>query len=257
MKQIFKYPRTRHIEGSRLQAGDTDLSAVPFSEIAGKHLVVEEKMDGANCGISFNEEGQLQLQSRGHFLTGGPREKHFNRFKAWANTYINELYEILESRYLMYGEWLYAKHTIFYDTLPHYFMEFDIYDMEKGEFLDTPRRLDLYKNYNFIFPVKVLHEGKLEKLPELKAMIGKSHFISNGSLNILKNYFIKNNLKAEQVLDETDQTGLMEGLYIKVEEDGIVTERYKWVRADFLQTALSSGSHWLDRPIIPNGIKKG
>ena len=44
---ILKYPRTPHLEGSRLQPGDEDLSQIRFSEIAGRHLVVEEKCDGA------------------------------------------------------------------------------------------------------------------------------------------------------------------------------------------------------------------
>ena len=41
----------------------------------------------------------------------------------------------------------------------------------------------------------------------------------------------------------------MEGLYIKIEEDGRVKERLKYVRASFAQAVDSSGSHWLDRPI--------
>ena len=36
---ILKYPRTPHLEGSRLQAGDEDLSQVPFSHLKGKYLV--------------------------------------------------------------------------------------------------------------------------------------------------------------------------------------------------------------------------
>ena len=46
----------------------------------------------------------------------------------------------------------------------------------------------------------------------------------------------------------------MEGLYIKVEENGEVTARAKYGRQSFLQTGEQSGSHWLNRPIIPNGI---
>ena len=63
MQSIRKYPRTQHIEGSRLQPGDEDLDAAPFARIAGRHLVVEEKVDGANCGISFSPSGDLLLQS--------------------------------------------------------------------------------------------------------------------------------------------------------------------------------------------------
>ena len=49
----------------------------------------------------------------------------------------------------------------------------------------------------------------------------------------------------------------MEGLYIKVEEQGQVVERYKFIRADFLTTMLDSGSHWLRRPIVPNQLGAG
>ena len=48
---IIKYPRTHHLEGSRLQAGDEDLSQIPFSEILGCYIVIEEKIDGANTRI--------------------------------------------------------------------------------------------------------------------------------------------------------------------------------------------------------------
>ena len=60
---IQKYPRTPHIEGSRLQPGDEDLSQIPFAAVRGRHLVVEEKCDGANSAVSFDPEGRLLLQS--------------------------------------------------------------------------------------------------------------------------------------------------------------------------------------------------
>src|SRR5260370_3922447 len=75
MNEMHKYPRTQHIEGSGIQKGDEDLDTVPLREFAGRHLVVEEKMDGANSAMSFRADGRLQLQSRGHYLSGGEREK--------------------------------------------------------------------------------------------------------------------------------------------------------------------------------------
>ena len=39
---IVKYPRTPHLQGSRLQAGDEDLSQVSFDSILGKNIVIEE-----------------------------------------------------------------------------------------------------------------------------------------------------------------------------------------------------------------------
>lgn len=143
---IIKYPRTPHLQGSRLQPGDEDLSQRPFSDIVGKNIVLEEKIDGANSAISFTEKGELRLQSRGHFLTGGYRERHYDLLKQWAIVQQNKLYEVLGGRYIMYGEWMYAKHSIYYDMLPHYFMEFDVLDRETNKFLDTPSRHELLKN---------------------------------------------------------------------------------------------------------------
>jgi len=140
MFTIRKYPRTDHLEGSRLQPGDDDLDSVPFPAIADRHVVVEEKLDGANSAVSFAPSGELLLQSRGHFLTGGPRERHFALFKAWATCHQARLQAALGSRYIMYGEWLYAKHTLFYNALPHYFLEFDVLDTADSTFLSTERR---------------------------------------------------------------------------------------------------------------------
>src|SRR5512145_2697790 len=121
MEPIYKYPRTRHIEGSGLQPDD-DPHVVPFAELKGRYLVVEEKMDGANCGISFDRSGRLQLQSRGHYLLGGPRERQFELLKSWAARYTADLWALLGDRYVLYSEWLYGKHSIFYTDLPHYLL---------------------------------------------------------------------------------------------------------------------------------------
>jgi hypothetical protein len=40
----------------------------------------------------------------------------------------------------MFGEWLYARHTIAYDELPHYFLGFDILDRDTGSFLSADCR---------------------------------------------------------------------------------------------------------------------
>ncbi len=250
---IRKYPRTPHLEGSRLQPGDEDLSQIDFSEIEGKHLVIEEKIDGANCALSFDEDGSLLLQSRGHYLTGGPREVHFNLFKQWANVHRETFYATLGTRYIMYGEWMYAKHSVYYDALPSYFMEFDIYDRERGMYLDTPSRRALTSRMP-ISSVPVLAEGKFKSMKEILRYLGKSTYIREGHLQRLAEYCRENGLNVEERLAETDNTDIMEGLYIKAEEDGQVVNRLKYVRAGFAQGALTSPHHWLHKAIIPNGL---
>ncbi len=250
---LKKYPRTPHLEGSRLQAGDEDLSQIPFSAVKGKHIVVEEKIDGANTAISFDEDGELLLQSRGHYLTGGYRERHYNFLKQWANVHKDALFDVLGVRYIMYGEWLYAKHTVYYDALPHYFLEFDIFDREDKIFLSTQRRHELLKTLPVI-SVPVLAEGEFEGKDSLIALLGKSNYITDRKMETLRSTSEKLGLDADRQYRETDSSDTMEGLYIKVEENGQVVDRMKYVRASFLQTVEISETHWLDRPIVPNGL---
>ena len=250
---IQKYPRTPHIEGSRLQPGDEDLSQIPFDAIKRKHLVIEEKCDGANSAISFGSDGQLLLQSRGHYLTGGYRERHFNLMKQWATVHRDAFYQVLGKRYIMYGEWMYAKHTVFYDALPHYFLEFDILDRETGMFLDTLTRHDMLKNAPVV-SVPVLGSGYFKTKEEMLKYLGRSRYVTEDQQQNLWNAAVKLGLDPERNCKETDLSGFMEGLYIKVEEDGQVVDRMKYVRAAFLQCVDFSESHWIDRPIIPNQL---
>ena len=250
---LKKYPRTPHLEGSRLQPGDEDLSQVPFSYVQGKHLVVEEKIDGANSAISFGEDGELLLQSRGHYLTGGYRERHYNLMKQWASIHQDAFFEVLGTRYIMYGEWMYAKHTVYYDRLPHYFLEFDIFDRQEQIFLSTQRRQEMLKNLPVV-SVPVLKEGTFQNKEELISLLGKSNFISEHKAQTLRETSEKLGLDADRQLRETDASDTMEGLYIKIEENGQVVDRLKFVRASFTQTVEVSQTHWLDRPIVPNGL---
>lgn len=253
MSTLKKYPRTPHLEGSRLQPGDEDLSQIRFSEIAGKHIVIEEKIDGANSAISFSEDGDLLLQSRGHFLTGGYRERHYNLLKQWANVHIDQLFDVLGSRYIMYGEWMYAKHTVFYDALPHYFFEFDVWDKEKEMYLDTPSRRNLLKSLPVV-SVPVLAEGKFYNLKEILKYLGQSNYITSNHIECLRTVSESLGLDADRQCRETDPASTMEGLYIKIEENGEVVGRLKYVRNSFSQHLNESDTHWLERPIIPNQL---
>lgn len=254
MLTLHKYPRTHHLEGSRLQPGDEDSQSVRFASLAGRHLVLEEKLDGANAGISFDAAGRLWLQSRGHFLTGGSREKHFDLFKRWASTHASTLRAALGQRFVLYGEWLYAKHTVFYDRLPHYFLEFDVLDTETGAFLGTEERRGLLNGLP-VASVPVLRTGPCKDLTEMTSLIGPSLYKSPAWRDSLSATARARGLDVEQTWKETDPADLMEGLYIKVEEGGRVVERYKFIRASFLTTVLDSGSHWLRRPILPNQLR--
>jgi hypothetical protein len=253
---ILKYPRTRHVQGSRLQPGDEDLEQVPLRELVGKHLVVEEKQDGANSGISFDAAGKLHLQSRGHFLQGGPREAQFTLFKQWAATWADLLQIALEDRYVAYGEWMYKKHTVYYDALAHYWAEFDVYDKATRTFLDTAGRSALLGGLPYA-PVTVLWSGTWTRDLRFEGFVGPSRFKTPLWRDALRQQVEELGYDWDLVRRHTDPSDLMEGLYIKWEEDGVVKDRYKFVRHDFVSLIVSNDEHHDNLPAVPNQLAAG
>jgi hypothetical protein len=262
MTSFIKYPRTPHLRGSRLQDGDHDLAQVDLAGLSGGVLVWEEKVDGANAAFSFDAHGAPQLQSRGHVLQGGAREGQFSLFKAWVETHQAAFRQVIGTRYIVFGEWCYAKHTVFYDRLPHYFLEFDVFDRETGGFLSTPSRRRLLAGLPIV-PVPVVHKGAVPSngmkraASGIRALIRPSLYKSHGWREALDAAAAGSGQDPARVRRETDGSDLAEGLYLKHEDGDRVIGRYKFVRADFLQAIASSGTHWQDRPVIPNGLAPG
>lgn len=255
MKEIIKYPRTRHLCGSGLQKGDQDLSVVSFDSLNGKRIVIEEKIDGANCGISFDKNANLKLQSRGHFLAGANDYPHFDLFKSWTNSIESELFDMLGDQYIMYGEWMFAFHSVYYDTLPHYFMEFDIYDKSSEKFLSTKERKKITGDK--ISSVPVLYDGKFISEKHMLSFLGRSLYVSDKALDLLKSELKTKKIPetlANLILSLNDT--ITEGIYIKIEDEPYTIDRLKYVRPNFVQTIASSETHWLDRPMIANKIIK-
>lgn len=76
---LFKYPRTRHLADSALQAGDDGGDRTPFVAIAGCPVVYEEKVDNsrredvmaASTKIRRDEHG-LYVRAGGYVFRPGP-----------------------------------------------------------------------------------------------------------------------------------------------------------------------------------------
>ena len=253
---MVKYPRTPHLQGSRLQKGDDGSDQTPYRQLAGQYLVIEEKMDGANSGFSFNEAGELRLQSRGHYLTGGSRESQFGMFKSWATQYEGMFLDRFEDRFIVFGEWMYEKHTIFYDNLPHLFLEFDIWDKSKQVFLSTKARRELTQDLPIV-SVPVLYEGPAPKdYKDVMALVGPSTAKTPQWTQHLMDIADRSGIDRDRVKSQTLWHDGMEGLYFKVENENETLDRYKWVRPDFLQTILDGDGHHQHRMLVPNRLNQ-
>jgi len=234
---FVKYPRTPHLFGSKGTDDDKHLSeAESVRFLADESLIVEEKIDGTNVGIHFSESGSLVLQCRGHLVMEGMHPQ-YDLFKQWATVKRPVLEERLECRYILFGEWMYARHSVHYRQLPHYFFEFDVFDKEEGAFVSLDRRQALLAGSG-VHMVPVVHEGSIRR-KQLEKLIGPSSFDS---------------------LFENPTTGrtenVMEGLYLRTESQGVVTGRAKFVRPEFIEKVKES-THWQRQPMVPNLLIEG
>ncbi len=232
-----KYPRTPHLFGSKGTDDDKHLGEAESLRFVGQpSLIVEEKIDGTNVGIHFTDAGEMILQCRGHLITEGMHSQ-YDLFKQWALVKRHALEKQLQNRFILYGEWVYARHSIHYRRLTHYFFEFDIYDKQQGEFLDLTRRLSLLDGTG-IQTVPVVHTGKIRR-EELRSLIGPSHFDSRFD---------------NPVTQQADN--LMEGLYLRTEADGVVTGRAQVVRPEFVEK-IKQSTHWQQQLLVPNTLADG
>lgn len=232
-----KYPRTPHLFGSRGTDDDKHLGQQESLEfLADPSLIVEEKLDGTNVGIHFTSAGRMVLQCRGHEITSGMHAQ-YDLLKQWTSAKRHALEAMLEDRLILFGEWLYARHSVHYRQLPHYFFEFDVYDKKAQLFLDLATRLNILEGTGIV-TVPVIHRG-LVVAGDLGELIGPSKYDSQF---------------------ENPQTGctdnLMEGLYLRTESEGHVTGRAKFVRPEFVEKVKQS-EHWQHQAVIPNLLAEG
>ena len=112
---------------------------------SGRHrqtvVSVEEKVDGANLGISISPSNyRLLVQNRAHYVNS-QTHKQFSGLDQWLEEHSAGLFEVLvPGRHVLFGEWLFAKHSIHYTRMPGYFMAFDIYDKESERFYSRRER---------------------------------------------------------------------------------------------------------------------
>ena len=197
------------------------MTASERNEFLCHKLVVEEKIDGANLGISFDSDGNIRAQNRGAYLEL-PGSGQWKKLSEWLTPKTETFFEHLLDRYILFGEWCYAKHTVFYNRLPDWFLGFDIYDRETGRFLSCSRRDELFRAIR-ICPVPTIRCG----------------------------YFTLSEL-SELLLQSMLGDHPAEGIYLRSDLGGWLAQRAKLVYPAFIQ---SIEQHWSRKNIEPNRLK--
>jgi ATP-dependent RNA circularization protein (DNA/RNA ligase family) len=221
-EDFFKFPSTPHLTvlGTADVRDDKVLSPAERDDFLTHELVVEEKVDGANLGISFDESGNLRCQNRGDYLYY-PYIGQWKKLPEWLEPKIDILFDTLGDRYILFGEWCHAQQSVSYNKLPNWFLAFDVYDKEKNKFVPYLKRNAICQGL------------RLSEVPFLKC----AHF----SLEIL------NKMLSTSVLGDSPA----EGIYIRYDEGDWLGGRAKAVRPEFIQ---SQEMHWSRRGIKANRL---
>lgn len=155
-----KYEKTFRILVPQINVpGKLILSKNEAGALLSGRVTIEEKMDGANVGIIRHKQG-FSLQKRGS-LVGVSEHEQFQFFHGWANQIKYEQIMSLPVGTLIYGELLFAKHTVFYNRLPDYFLAFDVFNVEHGWMPATDR--DLFCKAHGFAQVPFVAEGIFQK----------------------------------------------------------------------------------------------
>lgn len=224
MNSFFRFPHTPHIAwlGKGIPRDDKVLAPDEVKELLSGSVLVEEKVDGANLGISLGDDDSLCLQNRGQYLSE-PYLGQFSRLTDWLAQHQWTLTEKLPPDVILFGEWCAAKHSLNYDGLPDWFMVFDVYDRREQKFWNTARRNRLATELG-LKSVQSLFEGETSPA-ELKILLENS--------------------------SSRYRTGPPEGLVIRRESENWCENRAKLVRSEFIQTI---GEHWRNRVIEWNRV---
>lgn len=223
------FPRTPHVSGS-VGSGDDDaiVGLEQMLQLLDDELevVLEEKVDGANVSVHFEDESQRwapTLQKRSGVLQTNELTQ-FNLFRDWVFERVEELWNALGDRFVLFGECLIMRHAVAYTRLPDMVLAFDVFDKQAQQFLGR-RRVE-----------QLLADTGVRMVPLVERF--NSRPSSSGSSDRDR----RPQLTREHLSELAEQQSAFgeerrEGIYIRIERDGVVEQRFKFRRDTFVPGA--------------------
>jgi hypothetical protein len=197
-----------------------------ISIISGNISFIQEKIDGSNCGMIFID-GHPVVRNRSKILRKGqelknPSTKQFASAWNWMHERKERFEKLNElGPYSVYGEWMVQQHGMVYDNLPEWFIAYDVYDYEKGYFLNPINANSVLKTCGFEF-IELDFQGDL----------------SFQQFNIAKEFTDLYLDFLSKLPTNFSLNTLREGIVIKVADKDKILARFKMVRDGFVQGSL-------------------
>lgn len=215
---MSKYPRTPHLPWSPGGTSD-DKKIKSIDHFLNRIIIITEKMDGSNVCLESNN-----CFARSH--SSQPNHPSFDAFKSLHS----QIKHLIPNNLQIFGEWLFAKHSIYYDHLPSWLMIFGVRDLKNNTW-GSWEEVILWAQELNVPTAPLLFEGVA---PDSKDKLIK---------------LINNFANDKSSLGES-----REGIVIRLASSFADIDFHKsvakWVRKDHVQT----DDHWKNRQIIKNKI---
>lgn len=214
-----KYNRTFHFPFSPGATND-DKIATSIESLVGTEIVITEKMDGSNT--SLEAEGCF---ARTH--SGPPSHVSFDGLKALHGAIKHKIPHELQ----LFGEWCYALHSIAYNSLPSYFLLFNVRHTSPivTEWYAW-EEVEMWAEEIGVPTVPVLFKGIVKSEDDLQSLI------------------------ESLMIQPSCCGGIREGVVCRVTRQFLDNEFprcvMKCVRANHVQTS----DHWKDQSIVKNKL---
>jgi hypothetical protein len=212
-----KYPRTSHLPFSPGGTNDDRrLSDVDF--LIGNPLIATEKMDGSNVCLERDV-----VYARSH--SGPPAHPSFDALKSLHAS----LRHLIPNNFQIFGEWLYARHSISYNALPSHLMIFGARDLA-GQVWVSWDEVEMWAAELGVPTVPVLERFCAGSARELERIV-----VGHAS---------------EPSSAGPEREGVVVRVSHSFSDVDFPASVAKWVRANHVQT----DEHWKNQEIVRNGL---
>lgn len=187
------------------------------------HVTIDEKIDGGVLGLAWSGDAPLVV-GKHSMVNYDVSSKKFYGLGQWIYENYEKISEI-PLGWIVYGEWMRARHNIPYDSLPDYFVGFDVWNGHK--FFDIIERSTFLRDIGFA-EVPFIYSGTNLEIEDLICITEGVGGVSN-----------KSRFNCNEII---------EGIIIR-NDNGLVG---KYVRREFMD---SIEENWLKLPLIENRLK--
>jgi len=184
---MIKYPELLRIQSDRvIKRSDKQYANKGMVDdfLRVKNLVIEEKLDGSQLGISF-KSGAPYVQTKNRHLDMHDKSPQFNGVWPWIWENIEKIEQL--KGYLVFGEWVRIQHHMVYDKLPDWFMPFDVYNYKTQSFINFLKKIKFFEKVGFAHaPVICVSKPAMQDIEEFADQ--PSYFGSEREGCVIKNY---------------------------------------------------------------------